>query len=167
MRNLVSSFVLATLFAAPIAAMNDAEHQKLGLTVLGDMVSHRSAVGHNQVVPLARMLEQLMLDNGFSESEVNLIETEPEVAALVVRLRGDGSGGRPVLMMGHIDVVDALTDQWTTDPFKLTTLDNYLYGRGVVDHKGGSTALLTAFIDRKSTRLNSSHSQQSRMPSSA
>ena len=53
----------------------------------------------------------------------------------MVRLHGAGRH-RPVLLMGHLDVVEARREDWSTDPFKLIEKDGYFYGRGTLDMKG-------------------------------
>jgi acetylornithine deacetylase/succinyl-diaminopimelate desuccinylase-like protein len=52
-----------------------------------------------------------------------------------VRLRGDGTGGDPLLLLGHLDVVPAPPDRWTHDPFAGDVADGYVWGRGAVDMK--------------------------------
>ena len=53
-----------------------------------------------------------------------------ETASLVVRYRGDGSGGKPILLMAHMDVVTAKPEDWQRDPFTLIEENGYFYGRG-------------------------------------
>lgn len=54
---------------------------------------------------------------------------------------------RPLLLLGHVDVVPAMSEGWDFDPFSGKTDDGYLYGRGAADMKGGCAAILTAFIE--------------------
>ena len=54
---------------------------------------------------------------------------------MVARLRGDGTGGEPLLLLSHLDVVPAPADHWTQDPFGGAIVDGYVYGRGAVDMK--------------------------------
>ena len=56
----------------------------------------------------------------------------PEQGNLVVRLHGNGKA-KPVLYIGHLDVVEALREDWNYDPFTLTEKDGWLYGRGTID----------------------------------
>jgi acetylornithine deacetylase/succinyl-diaminopimelate desuccinylase-like protein len=67
----------------------------------------------------------------------------------LVRYRGDDSGGKPILLMAHMDVVEALSEDWTTPPFELTEKNGYLYGRGTFDNKGGVAALSATFLRMK------------------
>lgn len=62
-------------------------------------------------------------------------EPVPGRGSVVARLRGDGTGGKPLLLLSHLDVVPAPTDGWTRDPFAGDVADGYVYGRGAVDMK--------------------------------
>jgi acetylornithine deacetylase/succinyl-diaminopimelate desuccinylase-like protein len=64
-----------------------------------------------------------------------------------VRLRGDGTGGEPFLLLSHLDVVPASADRWTHDPFAADIADGYVYGRGAVDMKG-MVALELGVVER-------------------
>jgi acetylornithine deacetylase/succinyl-diaminopimelate desuccinylase-like protein len=67
---------------------------------------------------------------------------------LVARLRGTGAR-KPVLLLAHIDVVEARREDWSTDPFKLTETDGYLYGRGTTDDKAMAAIFVTNLIRMK------------------
>ncbi|MBI2762316.1 MAG: M20/M25/M40 family metallo-hydrolase [Chloroflexi bacterium] len=62
-------------------------------------------------------------------------EPVPGRGSVVARLRGDRTGGDPLLLLSHLDVVPAPPDRWTQDPFGGEIVDGYLYGRGAVDMK--------------------------------
>jgi len=66
----------------------------------------------------------------------DLYALEPERANLVARIKGNGSK-RPILIMGHTDVVGVQEDRWTEDPFGGARKDGYVYGRGTLDDKDG------------------------------
>lgn len=55
--------------------------------------------------------------------------------SVVARLRGDGTGGAPLLLLSHLDVVPAPPAGWTHDPFEAVIDDGWIYGRGAVDMK--------------------------------
>ena len=64
-----------------------------------------------------------------------VFEPVPGRGSVVARLRGDGTGGPPLLLLSHLDVVPAPPDRWTHDPFAADVADGYVYGRGAVDMK--------------------------------
>ncbi|MES2123560.1 MAG: M20/M25/M40 family metallo-hydrolase, partial [Gemmatimonadota bacterium] len=64
---------------------------------------------------------------------------------LVVRIRGTGTA-RPVLFLTHLDVVDALREDWSLDPFTLTEKDGWFYGRGTADDKGPGATLVAGML---------------------
>ncbi|HLY58124.1 MAG TPA: M20/M25/M40 family metallo-hydrolase [Stellaceae bacterium] len=87
---------------------------------------------------------------GFASDDVTLLAPpdQPTRANVVVRLHGSGKA-KPLLLIGHIDVVEAPRETWSVDPFKLTEKDGYFYGRGTLDMKGEDVAVLTSLIRMK------------------
>ena len=67
--------------------------------------------------------------------EPEVIEPVPGRGSVHVRLHGDGSGGNPLLLLSHLDVVPAPPQRWSHDPFAADLVDGYIYGRGAVDMK--------------------------------
>lgn len=74
-----------------------------------------------------------------------LFALDPERANLVARIRGNGSK-RPILIMGHTDVVGVQAEKWTEDPFGGLRKDGWVYGRGTLDDKDNVTAGLMLMI---------------------
>jgi acetylornithine deacetylase/succinyl-diaminopimelate desuccinylase-like protein len=82
---------------------------------------------------------------GFPESDIRLLGPNDRKGNLVVRLHGTGAK-RPVLFMGHLDVVEARREDWTSDPFRFVEKEGYFYGRGAQDMKANDAILIAAFI---------------------
>ena len=81
---------------------------------------------------VARYLATLLEAAGL---EPEIVEPVPGRGSVHARLRGDGTGGEPLLLLSHLDVVPAPADRWSHDPFAADIVDGYIYGRGAVDMK--------------------------------
>ncbi|HEU0013183.1 MAG TPA: M20/M25/M40 family metallo-hydrolase [Longimicrobium sp.] len=79
--------------------------------------------------------------------ETHVLRAAEGRANFVARLRAGRPRQKPVLVMGHMDVVGADTTKWETDPFVPTIQGGYLYGRGAIDDKGMLAATLTALVE--------------------
>lgn len=98
---------------------------------------------------VARYLADELMAAGFPANDVEVIRLD-DLAALVVRYRGDGSSGKkPILFLGHMDVVEAYASDWERPPFELTRDDVNFYGRGTIDNKFGIAQLTSTFIRLK------------------
>jgi acetylornithine deacetylase/succinyl-diaminopimelate desuccinylase-like protein len=97
----------------------------------------------------ANYLREVLARNGV-DSE--LFALDPARANLVARIRGNGSK-RPILVMGHTDVVGAQPENWSVDPFGAVTRDGYVYGRGSLDDKDNVTAALMLMLLLKRSNL--------------
>jgi acetylornithine deacetylase/succinyl-diaminopimelate desuccinylase-like protein len=89
---------------------------------------------------------------GFPAEDIHVLGPVPHKHNLVVRLHGpDAAKYKPILFLAHLDVVEALKQDWSPqiDPFKLTELDGYFYGRGTTDIKDGDALLAANFIRLK------------------
>jgi acetylornithine deacetylase/succinyl-diaminopimelate desuccinylase-like protein len=80
----------------------------------------------------ARYVASVLTDAGLHPE---VIEPFPGRGSVHARLRGDGTGGEPFLLLSHLDVVPAPPGEWTHDPFDGDVADGYVYGRGAVDMK--------------------------------
>jgi acetylornithine deacetylase/succinyl-diaminopimelate desuccinylase-like protein len=85
---------------------------------------------------------------GFAESDVSILGPESQHMNLVVRYRGKGTL-RPILFIGHLDVVEALRQDWSFDPFTFFESDGYFYGRGTMDMKNDDAVLIANLIRLK------------------
>ena len=74
-----------------------------------------------------------------------IYELEPGRGNVIARLKGNGSK-RPILLMGHLDVVGVQREKWTVDPFAALRKDGYIYGRGSIDDKDKVTTVLMTLL---------------------
>lgn len=149
--DLLLSILLGTLCAAPaLAATYPATSpQEAARHLLADLVSHDTSLGRAGVPAVARDLAARFEAAGFPPSDITVVPVA-DTAALVVRYRGDGSGGRPIDLLAHLDVVAARAEEWGRDPFMLSEQDGYLIGRGTLDVKGEVALLVTTLLDLRS-----------------
>ena len=92
---------------------------------------------------------------GFPETDVRVLAPVQRKGNLVVRLHGTTSA-RPILFLGHLDVVEARREDWPFDPFVFREQDGYFYGRGTSDMKGDAATLVAAFLRMKSENFHPS-----------
>ena len=97
------------------------------------------------VTVAAEAVAKRFRDAGFVPADVVMAGPNDRKKNLVVRLHGTGKH-RPVLLIGHLDVVEARREDWNTDPFKLTEKDGFFYGRGTLDMKSGDAIMATALL---------------------
>ncbi len=81
----------------------------------------------------ARLVAARLDDAGIPAT---VVEPVAGRGSVVARLRGDGTGGEPLLLLSHLDVVPAAAGDWSRDPFGADLADGYVWGRGAVDMKG-------------------------------
>jgi len=86
---------------------------------------------------------------GFPEADIKVLGPNPRKGNLVVRYRGNGSK-RPMILLAHLDVVEAKREDWSFDPFTLTEKDGYLYGRGTADDKTMAAVFVANLLRLKS-----------------
>lgn len=133
---------LLVMGATPTA--NDARLREIFATAIGMQTS----VGLGNVPKLAAYLASQFRAAGFPEADIHILPLG-ETASLVVRYRGDGTGGRPIALMAHLDVVTAKREDWQRDPYTLVEENGYFFGRGTIDIKQEVAELTATFLRLK------------------
>ena len=110
--------------------------------VLADLVRLKTAQPEGDEILAARYIQLKLASEGI---ESRILSPSPRRASIVARLAGDGSK-RPLLLLGHLDVVAVERDEWSFDPFGGEIKDGVIYGRGTGDDKGVVTGSLLAFL---------------------
>ncbi len=100
------------------------------------------------VTKASEAMAERFLAAGFPLQDVRIAGPNERKKNLVVRFHGSGQK-KPILFIGHLDVVEARREDWTTDPFQFIEQDGYFYGRGTQDMKEGDALLVTTFIRLK------------------
>ena len=100
------------------------------------------------VTKAAEAMAARLKEAGFPAADVQLLGPDPRKHNLVARYRGTG-GRRPLLLLAHLDVVEARREDWTSDPFVFLEKDGYFYGRGTSDDKAMASTLTANLIRLK------------------
>ena len=109
-------------------------------------INTTDSVGSTTVA--AEAMAKRLRDAGYPESDIYVGGPNSRKGNLVARLHGSGAR-KPVLMIGHLDVVEARREDWSVDPFQFIEKDGYFYGRGSIDMKAGDTFLMMTMIRLK------------------
>jgi acetylornithine deacetylase/succinyl-diaminopimelate desuccinylase-like protein len=146
----IAATMLLAAAAGPAAAqrVSATTFHQLGHAILREMVETNTTGSSGDVTNLAGQLATRFHLMGFPDSDVAIVGPTPKNRNLVLRYRGTGAH-RPVLLLAHLDVVEAKRSDWTYDPFLLTENNGYFYGRGTQDQKGGATLLTTTLLRLK------------------
>jgi acetylornithine deacetylase/succinyl-diaminopimelate desuccinylase-like protein len=135
--------------AASVAQDRSSEHAKKTLEIYRTIIEIDTSKHRGNTPKVAQFLADELLAAGFPPEDVEVVP-KPPFAALVARYRGElGSGKRPILLLGHMDVVEANPEDWERPPFTLTQDDEYFYARGAIDNKFGVAQLTSTFIRLK------------------
>jgi acetylornithine deacetylase/succinyl-diaminopimelate desuccinylase-like protein len=147
--------VLIVLALSPAAqaltpgALPPPAYKAMARDILAQLIAIDSTHAHGSLTA-AQAVAQRALAAGFAPADVAVVAPpdHPTKGNVVIRLHGKGLG-KPLLFIGHLDVVEVDPKAWSSDPFKLVERGGYFYGRGTEDMKGEDAVLLTALIRLK------------------
>ena len=129
------------------AQIDDATRQ-LSHDIFKQLIEINTTDSVGNVTNASEAMAQRLVDAGFRPTDIQIIGPNDRKKNLVARLHGTGRK-KPVLLIGHLDVVEAKRSDWTTDPFQFVEQDGYFYGRGTQDMKGADAVLVTTMIRLK------------------
>ena len=125
----------------------DAAQNAAAIDLLVKSIGYRTVAGQGQVPAYAEFLAGKLKAAGFAAEDVT-VQKRGETATLVARYRGTGQG-KPILLSGHMDVVEAKREDWERDPFVAVVEKGYVYGRGSADNKAGIVVMVQTLIRLK------------------
>ncbi|HST12684.1 MAG TPA: M20/M25/M40 family metallo-hydrolase [Terriglobales bacterium] len=132
---------------AAYAQIDDATKQ-LSHDIFKELIEINTTDSVGSVTAAAEAMAKRLRDAGFPESDLQVLGPNDRKKNMVARLRGTGKH-KPVLLIGHLDVVEARREDWTTDPFQFVEKDGFFYGRGTQDMKSGDAIMMTTLIRMK------------------
>jgi acetylornithine deacetylase/succinyl-diaminopimelate desuccinylase-like protein len=125
----------------------DAEKQ-LAHDIYKQFIEIQSGFTTGSTTPVAEAAAARLKAAGFSDSDIFVAGAIPKKANLVVRYHGTGAR-KPILLLAHIDVVEAKREDWSTDPFQFLEKDGFFYGRGTGDDKAQAAVWIANLIQYK------------------
>lgn len=127
----------ALVASLPAAAQELRPDQSEFRALYKELVETNTAYSNGSCTQAAQQIATRMKAAGFADSELTLfaIAERPREGGIVAVLPGSSKSLKPMLLLGHIDVVEAKREDWTRDPFTLIEEDGYFYARGVADDK--------------------------------
>ncbi len=129
------------------AQSNDATN-KLARDIYKQLIEINTTDSMGSTTVAAEAMAQRLRDAGYPASDVQVLGPNSRKGNLVARLRGTGAR-KPMLLICHLDVVEARREDWSMDPFQFLEKDGYFYGRGSGDIKDGDAILMTTMIRLK------------------
>lgn len=135
-RAALGALILAVSLALWPAALRaqTAPDEREARAIFAELIAINSTHDHGGTTRAARAVARRLLAAGFPARDVVITGPHPLRMNLVARLRGTGAR-KPILLLAHLDVVEARREDWSLDPFVLTEKDGYFYGRGTSDIK--------------------------------
>jgi acetylornithine deacetylase/succinyl-diaminopimelate desuccinylase-like protein len=147
MRNTV---IMSLLLCAGLQGMPAHADEVLAQQILKELIDSNTAPsGGNDMSGAIAAISKRLLAAGFTDDELTVVAPNGGAANLVVRYRSASPQQKPILLMAHLDVVEALREDWSVDPFTMIEKDGYFYGRGTVDNKAGAAIIVANFIRMK------------------
>lgn len=154
---LTIGFVVATFVCAGAASAQSAKtlpavrpdaEKELARAIYKEFIEIQSGYTSGATTPVAEAAAARLRAAGFTDADIFLGGASPKKENVVVRYRGTGKR-KPILLLAHIDVVEAKREDWSMDPFVLTEKDGYFYGRGTSDDKAQAAIWLANLIQFK------------------
>ena len=154
----LDALLLACLAAPVMAAPNpltmpsklESEWQSKTRVLFEKAIEIPTVIGRGQMPKMAGLIVEELKAAGFPAEDIKVIPYEglpgDKTAAVVARWRADKPVRKPILILGHMDVVEAKREDWKFDPFEFREEGGYFYGRGTADMKNGIVATTMALI---------------------
>jgi len=121
------------------------------IAIYREMVETDTSPSTGSCTRLAALIRDRLSGAGFSDNEAKLVVPEgaPEDGNVIARIPGGDPGSKGVLLLAHIDVVDARRADWERDPFVLAEEEGFFFGRGAADDKSMAAVFLDLMIRLK------------------
>ncbi len=144
--------VALTVFASALSAQAPralSANDQRARDIFEQLININTTGSSGSTTLASQAMVKRLTDAGFPAADVQVIGPEgSKNYNLVARFRGTGTQ-KPILLLAHLDVVEARREDWSMDPFTLTERDGFFYGRGTLDVKDGAAILVTTLARLK------------------
>ena len=133
----LKALLLAAVLAAPVAAQPLRADQTAFRDLYKELVETNTTLSAGSCTLAAERLGARLQAAGYTAADITLFATpeHPKEGGIVAILHGSDRKAKAILLLGHLDVVEARREDWTRDPFKLIEENGFFYGRGTFDDK--------------------------------
>src|SRR2546430_4078414 len=147
--SVVAAIILGALLGAPSGAHATdplSPEQQAFREIYRELVEINTTQSAGDTVRAAEAMAAHLRAGGLPAEDIRVLSSGPRKGNLVARLRGTGAR-RPLLLLAHLDVVEAKREDWDSDPFKLVEVDGYLRARGAIDDKAMAAIFVANLIE--------------------
>jgi acetylornithine deacetylase/succinyl-diaminopimelate desuccinylase-like protein len=141
-------FCVVVSCSCAVSAQGPEQTKQMARDIFKQLIEINTTDSVGNVTTAAEAMAKRLRDGDFAEKDIHVAGPNERKKNLVVRLHGTGRR-KPILFIGHLDVVEARREDWTNDPFEFLEKDGFFYGRGTEDMKEGDAILVTNFIRLK------------------
>src|SRR5262245_48417208 len=142
---LAQTLLSTALAAAPVQNLGPPAAQTLVREIFAELIGINTTDSSGDNTAAAEAMAARLRAAGFPAEDVTVLAPQPKKGNLVARLRGKGTR-RPLLLLAHLDVVEARREDWSFDPFALREEGGYFYGRGTSDDKAMAAVFMANLI---------------------
>ena len=142
------SLVLSTIASASAQQDQDEVTRQLAFDIYKQLIEINTTDSVGSVTAASEAMAKRFRDAGIPESDIRVLGPNDRKKNVIVRLHGSAKH-KAVLLVGHLDVVEARREDWTTDPFQLVEKNGFYYGRGTTDMKDGDAIMSATLIRMK------------------
>ncbi len=146
---------LAAAALDPAGTYSPEPERRFVREIYEQLVNSNTSYSTGQTTPAVEAMAKRFLDAGFPRADVVVLGAAAHKANVVARYRGTGAA-KPLLLLAHLDVVEAKREDWSFDPFILLEKDGYFYGRGTGDDKAQAAIWVANLIRYKREGLRPS-----------
>lgn len=150
---IVALVALAAQNGSAQAPRQLSQWERTARDLLKELVEINTSESEGSTAKAAYAMAARLKAAGFPDSDVVVVEHAPRKGNLIARLRGRSGGKKPILLLSHIDVVEAKPEDWTLPPFSFIEKDGTFFGRGVADNKDEAAMDLTLIMRMKAEGL--------------